>query len=178
MWDKIVSFFNKIDEALFELDTSKYEYIDISNPLTDIPKVVFAICIGVIIATLIAYYHKTILGSVVRALAKASAFDEESAVTLSSLSLKGCSFFEKKLKKDSTLSRKIKSVTAEGEETRYYISDENREAFIKRYSSDGSDLKYLIITLVITIAVMCAFISFRNEIFIGIDFLVGFFTID
>ena len=37
MWDKIVSFFNKVDEALFELDTSKYEYIDISNPLTDIP---------------------------------------------------------------------------------------------------------------------------------------------
>ncbi len=177
MWDKIVSFFNKINQRFFYVDSSELEHIDISNPLTDIPKVIFAIGVGVIIAAILAYYHKSVLGSAVRAIAGAEAFDESRAVALSALSIKGAAFFERRLKRDSTLSRKIKCVEGEDGEKKYYICEENRDALLKRYSSDGSDLKFLIITLAVTVAITCAFITFRNEIFIGIDFLVGFFTL-
>ena len=177
MWDKIVAFFNAVDRMFFQVDGEGLQHIDVSNPLTDITKVVFALGIGIIIAAIVIYYHKTVVGSVVRALAKANAFSEETAVSVSSLPVKA-SFFERKVRRDTTLSRRVKTVETKEGDDRYYIPESEREELLKRYSKDGSDLKILIITVAVTIAAIAAFLSFRNEILLGIDFLVGFFTIE
>ncbi len=176
MWDKILSFLNKIDEKFFSFDVTKYENLNLStNKMNSIPKIILALGLGIIIASIIAYYHKSILGSVIRALDKSGAVGSENATNLSSVGIKRTNFFEKKIKRDASLPKYVNFVSESDDSRAYYLVPEKREEALSRYSDKGSDLRYLIMTVAITVVVVSLLLSFRSEVAAALNFLFGLF---
>ncbi|MDY3845625.1 MAG: hypothetical protein SOZ62_01780 [Eubacteriales bacterium] len=176
MWDKILSFLNKIDDKFFSFDVTQYENLNFStNKMNSIPKIILAIGLGIIIASIIAYYHKSVLGSVIRALDKSGAVGSENATKLSSVGIKRTGFFEKRLKRDTSLPKYVNFVFESDDSYKYYLVPEKIEEALSRYSNRGSDLRYLIMTVVITVAVVSLLLSFRFEVASALNFLFGLF---
>ena len=83
MWDKIVDFFNNIDQKFFDFDLNQYENLNFQiNKLNSIPKIIFAFGVGVIIALIVIYYQKNIVGGLVRSLKNNGAIGEGNALSL------------------------------------------------------------------------------------------------
>ena len=176
MWDSIVSFFNKIDDKFFSFDVTKYENLNLTaNKMNSIPKIVFAIGIGVIIALIIAYYHKSVLGSVIRSLSGVGAVGSENAKELTNIGLKHRTFFEKRIRRDNSLPKYVSYVVVSDDSRAYYLIPEKQEEALRRYSDKGSDLRYLIISLAATVAITALLLAFRTEVAAGLNFLFGIF---
>lgn len=109
--------------------------------------VVMAVCFGLIIAFIVVYYQRRVIGSLIRAIRYADAIDEESAKTLAEISQENNISAITKLKKSTSLQSMItvcNPVTdAKGkliidENTRVYIAKDKEERARKQFG-DGED---------------------------------------
>ncbi len=146
----------------------------------------FSIFIGASLASIMLYFNKTVIGSVVRALLKADAKDADSAKTLAEIGLKNNIFVAAALKKHGALRKLVSEVddktvylpdgssyyTRETpvkiESARFFIREEHRIRAELRYSAKGSDLFMLIISILVFLA-----LSYAVTLFV--PFIIDFF---
>ena len=143
----------------------------------------FSIFIGASLASIMLYFNKTVIGSVVRALLKADAKDADSAKTLAEIGLKNNIFVAAALKKHGALRKLVSEVddkTVYGssyytietpvkiESARFFIREEHRIRAELRYSAKGSDLFMLIISILVFLA-----LSYAVTLFV--PFIIDFF---
>lgn len=108
-----------------------FDYIQ-NFDMTDVgrflPIAIIGLAIGVFLAVCISYYNGQYLGSVVRALYKADAFDENSALPLAEI---GCDkpLLRRAIRKNFVLSKYVKPT----EDGRFYIPDADKYIADKRF---------------------------------------------
>ena len=122
---------------------------------------------GLMIACLYGFYVKCVIGKLVRGLAREDAFDEYSAVELSSVGCGGA-LFKFALRKGTSLSEAI--VPAE-DGKRYYIQPDLKEKTLAKYGANGGSLISLLLTLVAAFiaAVLCAaLLPWATDVFKGL----------
>lgn len=194
MWDKIVDFFNNIDQKFFDFDLNQYENLNFQiSKLNSIPKIIFAFGVGVIIALIVIYYQKNIVGGLVRTLKNNGAIGEGNALSLKEAGINKTCFYSRLVTKNQTLSRYIGCKTAEiavsfaddearanksfviGEEKKYFLIEEKVDEAEKRYCNKGSDIRYLILSIVCVCAITSILLVFRNEIARLINSAIGLF---
>lgn len=112
-----------------------------------IPTLVWAIYAGFVVAMLTMYYNKAYLGSAIRSILEKGAIDEANAKTAQELG-----FAKKKLIllaiERGVLSKYIMPIEKDSV-MRYYVKEEHRVRVELRYSTKGTDLYVVIISLVI-----------------------------
>lgn len=101
---------------------------DMTDAARFMPLAVIGLAIGVFIAVCISYYNGQYLGSVVRALYAAAAFDPASAVALADI---GCDkpLLRHAIRKNFVLSKYVKAT----EDGRFYIPEEDKYIADKRF---------------------------------------------
>ena len=176
---EIYNFFGDIwdylRETYFEVDFGSYRNFDISGYSGTLSQVIFAVMLGIIFASIVVVYERRHLGAVVRALLASEAQDEESAKTLAELGFRADGAVKHALRRrDSTL-RKLIRYVGEAEEdelpdeitgktakkrliltemldfstTRFYIPTALRDRAAIRYNEKGSDVRTLVLTVLI-----------------------------
>ncbi len=128
---------------------------------------IMAAAFGLIIAFIAVFYHRSVIGALVRAIRNAEAIDENSAKTLKELAQEDNISAQNKLIKSTSLQNLITicgaQTSAKGkmvfdENTRFYISPEKEERSRKQFG-DNPDSVYPIIlgSIVLLIIVVCSF---------------------
>ena len=125
-----------------------------------LPFIVWLLIAGVIIAFIIVFCNKRIIGALVRAIIDAEATSEETSKTLSELGQEGNTTAISLYKGSSSLKRIIKTVNPGealseennkkaiiDENTRFYIPEDSLFRTQKQYGSDDSVLTVIIGTL-------------------------------
>lgn len=109
---------------------------------------------GLLIACIYGFYVRCVIGKLVRGLAREDAFDEHSAIELSSIGCGGA-LFTFALRKGTALSEAVVP-TEDGK--RYYIQPEMKEKTLAKYGAKGGSLISLLVTIVAAFiaAVLCA----------------------
>ena len=107
---------------------------------------------------LLLFYYKKILGSFIRSLLIAEAYSPETAKTIEELGQNENYFVLRALKKGKGIAKVINSVANEGEETKYFVSEDNLKQSLKQYADNSSTIWTVIISIVAFAAV--AFIGF------------------
>ncbi len=141
-----------------------------SDALISIQFIVLAIAFGLIISFIAIYYHRRVIGALVRAIRFAEATDEESAKTLAELSQEDNISAIAKLKKSASLQKIITVCGAEtdkkgnliiDENTRFYIAKSQEERARKQFGDDKDSLLPIILgsAVLIIIAVLSFFIG-------------------
>ena len=130
------------------------EYTNIRFDASDaalVQIVLWGVCIGAILASLLALYQQTVPGKLVRALLSAEAFSAETAVTLASLGLAGRPLIARELKRGAMLKKFVLCTEGEGE-VRYYIPEELKYRAATRYEKKGNALVSLAVTVILSFA--------------------------
>ncbi len=180
--------------SLFDIEVREYANITVTaDTLTTARNVILGFAIGILIAALAAFYHKTVPGRIVRSLLRAEALSEESAKTPEDLGLARNFFYKYELAHNVTLKKLIRRTETavaktdgaqngeteeEGKETgatevRYYIPEEDKYRADVRYERKGSGPIGLAVTAVLTIAAAILLIRLIPSIFGVIDNLMG-----
>ncbi len=136
-----------LKENYFSPDFSGINNYDMTDVARFLPLMVVGLCVGVFVAACVYYYNSHFLGSVVRALYKAGAFDEKSAKSLSEIN---CNKFliKRNLGKENLLSKYVKKVENGGEEL-YYIPENDKYIAEKRFKAVKGGFLTLFIIFVI-----------------------------
>ncbi len=134
-----------------------------SDALVSPQFVVMAIAFGLIIAFIIVYYNRQVIGSFVRAIRDAEAVDEASAKTLSELGQSDNISAISKLKRSTSLQAIVTicgaATTEKGkmvfdENTRFYIAKTNEERARKQFGNEKDSLLPIILGSVALIIVV------------------------
>ncbi len=154
--------------------------------MSTIELISFSVFIGASLASILLYINKTVLGSVVRALLRANANDIESAKTVAELGLSKNFLVCSALKKDGALRKLVSEVQdnvislpdgssyykrdskVDIKSARFFIREDNRIRAELRYSSKGSDIFMLIISILVFSVIsfaMTMFIPYIMELF-------------
>ena len=129
--------------AAYFAETYSFDYIqnfDMTDAGRFMPTMVIGLCIGVFIAVCLSYYNGQYLGSVVRALYGAGAFDAQSAKSLAEV---GCDkpLIRRAISKNPVLSKYVKPT----EDGRFFIPEVDKYIADKRFKSvKGGKLTVLI----------------------------------
>ncbi len=120
-----------------------------SEALPSIQFIVMAVAFGLIIAFIAVYYHRRVIGALVRAIRSAEAIDEDSAKTLAELGQEDNVSAIAKLKRSTSLRNLISisgAQTAENgklifdENTRFYITQDKEERSRKQFGDENDSL--------------------------------------
>ncbi len=139
-----------------------------SDTLVSPQSIIMAIAFGLIIAFIVVYYQRRVIGAFVRAIRYAEATDEETAKTLSEIGQEHNISAITKLKKSTSLQSLISvsnaTTDAKGrlqidDNTRFYIAKEKEERSRKQFG-DGEDslIPIIIGTIILLIIVVAAFL--------------------
>jgi hypothetical protein len=134
--------------SIFSIEPKTYTHFIFDAAAADtVRTVILAFAVGILLASLAAFYHKNVPGAIVRSILRASATDPENAKTLEELGLSKNFFFRYELRHNVTLKKLIIAVTSvekteNGEEeytvTRYYIPEEKKFIADTRFEKKGS----------------------------------------
>ena len=137
---------------VFSIEPRAYEHFTLTaSGATTIRNAIVAICIGVMLACLFAYYLRAVPGGFARALLKSGALSPEAAKTPAELGFGKTPFLKRELRDGSFLRRVVRATEGEGE-PRYYIDEEDRIRAEVRYDKRGFTLPILVLTLLATAA--------------------------
>lgn len=159
---------------------------DFFNTADTVQLIAVSAYIGASLACIMYYVNRTVIGKAVRVLIEKDAHDPESALTIEQLGLAKNPFVRSSLKGRSAL-RKLVSEAEDREvelpdgstyftrdkeidlsSARFYIKDELRARAEVRYSSKGTDLLMLLVSLVLFLIVaylLTLFVPFIINLF-------------
>ena len=138
--------------SFFTIEAKEYTNFSLdTSSLATLRNAILALAIGIILASLYAFYQKNVSGAFVRALLRAEAFSEETAKTVEELGFAKNPFVLFEIKHNTMLKRVIARKTAEenGEEgapAAYYVPEELKYRAELRYQTKGNGPMALIIT--------------------------------
>ena len=134
--------------SVFSVAEQTYEHFTVSAKTLTV--LVWSVCAGILIAAVYMLYQKTVPGGVVRAILAAGAFSEECAKTATELGITG-RLARRELCRNVTLKHLLRRGEKDGEETRYFIPEEDRYRAEVRYEREGrSPAVTLLLTAALT----------------------------
>lgn len=137
---------------VFSIEPRAYEHFTLTaEGAATIRNAILAVCLGVMLACLFAYYQRAVPGGFARALLKNGALSPEAAKTPAELGFGKTPFLKRELKDGSFLRRLVRAAEGEGE-PRYYIDEADRIAAEVRYDKRGFTLPALLFALLATAA--------------------------
>ena len=173
------TFFDTIDRNFFTPNFDTYEHMRFFNDPTAFKILVIGLYIGIVIASLVMYYNKHVLGGFIRRVDELGALSPETARTLEELGYSKNPFIKLSLKTGYSLRRVISYVpSGEGSERaggnlanaayakeklellsdRFYIPQEKRDVTVGRFRVKGSGwLTVLLFAVVGIVAVVLVF---------------------
>ena len=120
----------------------------------NIKAVTWCVVAGVIIASVVIFFNKTMRGTLVRLLLAAEALSPESAKTLDELGVEDKAAAIKSIERSDILKRIIKTDgEGYGEDARYYIPEDQKGRAEHQFLLRGNELFVIIITAVFFFAV-------------------------
>ena len=159
---------------------------DFLSSASTVELVAVSVFVGAVFATVMMYISRTLMGRAVRALINAGAIGSENAKTLQELGLSGDLLLQRELRKKGAL----RKLVSEADDTivdlpdgssyytrenpldlktgRFYIREENRVRAELRYSSKGSDIFMLLISIILYLVV-------AYGVYMFIPFIIDFF---
>ena len=139
--------------GIFSVEPREYVHFTLTaEGAATIRNAVFAVCLGVMLACLFAYYQRAVPGGFARALLKNGALSPETAKTRGEVGFGKTPFLKRELKSGSFLRRVVRAVEEEGQEPRYYIDESDRIAAEVRYDKRGFTLPALLLAWLLTAA--------------------------
>ena len=175
----VSGFFEKIDKMFFTPEFGKYEHLGFLGNSDSFKWAILALYFGLVIASVLTYYNRNVLGKAVRALDTAGSPSPEGAKTLAELGLGKNIFIKLSLRKGGTLAGLIRRVAAEKgendarmggkpekkpkdkvdfESDRFYLAPEKRDSLIQRFSAKGNGILSIVLVAVLgLIAVVVIF---------------------
>ena len=152
--------------SLFGVAVKEYEKLNFTEAdAATATLVIYGVCLGVILAALYTFYYQKVPGSVVRALLRAEAFSAETARTAAELGLAPLALRE--LTRGKTLRRVVHR--AEGEDTRYYIPEQDKYRAEIRFDKKGNGLVGLILTAALSLVLAVVLVKLFPVILNMID---------
>ncbi len=173
------SFFVKLDEMLFTPQFDTYEHLTFLNDPNGFKWLILGIYFGLVLASAVMFYNKNVLGSLIRRLDGAQAYDRATAKTLSELGCDRNIFFRLSLKAGNSLRRVISVAPREDERLpddinlynaaalgrkcspltdRFYLPQSKRDATVTRFNAKGSGwLSVILMVVVGFVAVIAIF---------------------
>ena len=184
--------------SFFTIEAREYSNFTFSEGArTTVQTVIYAFCIGILIATLYSLYQSRVPGAIVRAFLRAEAFSPETAKSPEELELVKNPLFRFELWHNATLRRFLLPVTEDAEAakeaeaaekaeaaeeadnaedneqpTRYYIPEELKYRAELRYEKRGSALWSLILTVVLTLGISILLIKLTPVVLSVVDKLL------
>lgn len=138
--------------SFFAIEPRMYEHFTLTAAgAATVRNAILAVCIGIALAALFAFYQRAVPGGFVRALLAAGANSEETAKTRAEAGFAKTPFLSRELRDGSFLRRVVRVAEGDGE-PRYYIDETDRIRAEVRYDGRGSGLVSLLLTLVLTAA--------------------------
>ena len=110
---------------------------------TNLKAVMWCIIAGAVISFVAVFFRKTVSGSLVRLLLEKGAVGAENAKTLAQLGIDE-SFSGLQTLKNATVGKIVTTVSEEGSETTYYISDEMKKRAEEQFGLKGNEIWFLI----------------------------------
>ena len=142
--------------SLFSITVKNYQHIPFdAADATMLQFIIWGVCIGAVLASLLSLYQQNIPGKLVRALLKSAAHTEEKAVTLADLGLAGRPLINRELRRGLMLKKFVlpAQATAEDGTPRYYIPEELKYRAATRYEKKGNSLVSFIFTTLLAVAI-------------------------
>lgn len=138
--------------SLFEITVKEYQNIkfDQSDAAT-VRLVIFGLCIGAVLASLLTLYQRNVPGGFVRALLAAGALSPEGAKALSELGYEKNALVKFELKHNTVLQKTVLTLTAADGTARYYIPEEQKYRAETRFESKGNGPLQFALTVVLAI---------------------------
>ncbi|MBQ3063446.1 MAG: hypothetical protein IJC99_01405 [Clostridia bacterium] len=167
--------------SLFRITIGEYEHISFDAADASLLQIIiWGLCIGAVLASLLMLYHQNVPGKLVRALLRAAAHDTDTAKTLDELGLSGRPLIARELRRGALLQKFIRNAVQEAGKTdtatarensdstaqnapceasapttgvpaRYYIPEELKYRAAVRYDKKGNGLVSLLITVVLSL---------------------------
>ncbi len=193
------SFFSYIDREFFTPQFGKFE--NISMTADGFKWIVLAFYFAFVLAALLAYYNRVLIGSLPRALAENGCFSAESAKSFSQLGYKGNIFVKLSLLRGSTLRRAVRCVEGEiwesdaknsarrtkfadfflperrykinFETDRFYIPEKQKDACAMRFEKKGNGILPLVLTVIGGLVAVILIMKVSPMVFDLVDGIVG-----
>lgn len=177
----LATFLDTIDRKFFTPNFGTYEKLTFFNNPTMFKTIVIGIYIGLIVASLITFYNRRVLGGFIRKLDSEGALSPENAKTLAELGYDKNRFIRLSLRHGYSLRRVVSYAfkkTDDGSETngenlinaatlgqkidlsgdRFYLPEEKRDVTVSRFRTKGSGpLSVILITVLGLVAVVLIF---------------------
>lgn len=165
----VARFFRRIDDILFTPDFEHYEHLTFFNDPNTFKWLVLGLYFGIIVASLIMFYNKNVLGSFVRRLDAAGCTSRENAKTVGELGCGKNIFYRISLRTGYSLRNVVVSVNGTNDtdgvkkvpytQNRYYIPEEKKETVLRRFNAKGSGwLSVLLIAAIGLVLVILLFL--------------------
>ncbi len=136
--------------SFFSVRVGEYENISFSAANASTATVlIWGICLAIILASLYAFYVQKVPGRVARTLLHLEAKDAESAKTAKELGVAPRSLAMRELTRGTALRRIVQET--EGDEPRYFISEDLRYRAEVRYDKKGNELRGLLLAVLLSI---------------------------
>lgn len=120
--------------------------------MESVQQILWAILLGVGIATFYVYYIRRFVGGFVRALLSIDANSEETAVTMEELRIRLTLPLKFALRKNGSLENSVGTVVSDGQ-TRYYVLPEKADMLKFKYRKENLPVLFLLIVVCAIIAV-------------------------
>ena len=180
-----ISFFENIDETLFTPNFDTYEHLTFLNDPLTFKWLILGVYFGLVIASLVMFYNKNVLGELIRRLDEVGALDAESAKTLDELGLSKNIFIKLSLKRGNTLRKLVAIAPAEGEACerdltlflasvegikysvdteRFYLPQSKRDVAVGRFRRKGSGWLSVVLMAVVGLAVVIAIMKLAPSV--------------
>lgn len=174
------NFFETIDKVFFTPEFGKYEHLGFLGNSESFKWAILALYFGLVIASLVAYYNRCVLGKAVRALDAAGCTSLETAKTLAELGLGKNIFIKLSLRKGGMLASLVRRVVIIDDENdarvggnakkgkkgkvnfetdMFYIQPERRDSLVQRFSVKGSGV--LSVVLVAALGLVAVVVIFK-----------------
>ena len=180
-----ISFFEKIDETLFTPNFDTYEHLTFLNDPLTFKWLILGVYFGLVIASLVMFYNKNVLGELIRRLDEVGALGAESAKTLDELGFSKNIFIKLSLKRGNTLRKLVAIAPAEGEACerdltlflasvegikysvdteRFYLPQSKRDVAVGRFRRKGSGWLSVVLMAVVGLAVVIAIMKLAPSV--------------
>lgn len=120
--------------------------------MESVQQILWAILLGVGIATFYVYYIRRFVGGFIRALLSIDANSEETAVTMEELHIRLTLPLKFALRKNGSLENSVGTVVSDGQ-TRYYVLPEKADMLKFKYRKENLPVLFLLIVVCAIIAV-------------------------
>ncbi len=184
-----------LTDRYFSVDLYVYDNFSFATGTAGkLQSIIFAVVIGMLLASIITVYLRAVPGGFVRALLKAEANSPESAATLRQLGYFRSSAIRRELSRGVNLRRVVmqaEEVAGHAQESgevskndthpqkidfltaRFYIPEELRFRAENRYNTKGSDLRLLILTPIIVLILAALVGYFLPDILLFADNIIN-----